>query len=220
MSDKRVREFYLPPNYQTGISLFGKSFEASYLAEGTIMALIPIVIFYFVLPNAGIHIPLGTTNTIVTFLSVIFGYLGLVGINGYTFTQFMRSLMRYRKNKRVCYFNPRIKIEASPYSEQNAAEQMLPREKLEQFYKKVKSGYDAKQRENALEEEKHILSDRKNMFFVEDAGVIDTPVEYMDNREYKVYRKKQKKEARQKRKEEKQRMKQKNRGGTGDARNG
>lgn len=218
MSERRAREFYLPPNFHTGISVFGKSFAVANLAEGVIMALIPIILFYFVLPRSGVHIPIGTTNTIVTMTSAILGYLGVAGINGYTFTQFIKSILRYRKNKRVCYYNPRVKTEASPYSQKNLAEQMLPREKLEMFYKKVKSGYSAKQRESALDEEKYILSDRENMFFEEDSGVIDTPVEYMDNKEYKAYRKKLKQEERRRRKEEKKKRKQK--GGAVNGRTG
>ena len=66
MSERRAREFYIPPNFHTGISIFGKSFEVANLTEGAIMALIPIVLFYFVLPRAGVHIPIGTTNMIVT----------------------------------------------------------------------------------------------------------------------------------------------------------
>ena len=160
---------------------------------------------------------------IVTFASAILGYLGVAGINGYTFTQFIKSIIRYRKKKRVCYYNPRIKTEASPYNQESLAEQMLPREKLEMFYKKVKSGYDAKQRENALDEEKYILSDRENMFFEEDSGVIDKPVEYMDNKEYKAYRKNLKQEERKKRKAEKKKLreeKRKQKGGVSNERTG
>ena len=208
MSENYAKEFYIPPNFKTGINIMGKTFSVASLTEGAVLALLPIVIVFYILPKAGVEVSWKTGSTIVTFASVILGYLGIKGINGYSLTQFIKSIMRYRKNKRVCYYNPRIKTEASPYNTSNVAEQMLPKEKLEQFYATVKKKYDARQRAIAVEEQKGILTNRENMFFIDDAGVVDTPVEYMDSKEYKEYKKKLKKEEQQKKKEE--RLKKKN----------
>ena len=201
MSERDVREFYIPPNFQSGVSIFGKTFEIANLAEGAILALLPIVVIFVLLPNFGVTIPWKTSSTIVTFASVILGYLGIAGINGYTITQFIKSMLRYRKNKRICYYNPRVKSEAAPYSLENIAEQMLPKEKLAEFYKNAKSVYEEKQRKTALAEQSYLIEDRKNMYFTDDIGVVDTPVEYMDKKEYKAYKKKKKQEARQKKRE-------------------
>ena len=199
----RKTEFYIPPNYKTGISLFGKSFQVVSLVEGIILALLPLGIYFFVLPVLDIHVSFDKAATVITFSSALLGYLGIKGINGYSISQFVRSMMRYRKNKRICYYNPRIKTEASPYSINNSAEQMLPREKLEEFYKKARKNYDEKQREQAIEEQKHVLTERENLFFSDDVGVLDTPVEYMTGKEYREYKKKLKKEERQRKKEDK-----------------
>lgn len=222
MSENYGREFYIPPNFKTGINILGKTFSVTSLTEGLVLALLPIVIVFYILPQAGVEVSWKTGSTIVTFASVILGYIGIKGINGYSLTQFIKSILRYRKNKRICYYNPRIKTEASPYNTANVAEQMLPKEKLEQFYKAAKKKYDAKQRKIAVEEQKDILTDRRNMFFIDDAGVVDTPVEYMDNKEYKEYKKKLKKEERQRKKEERQKIrdaKKKKKGGAVNERN-
>ena len=202
MSEQYGKEYFIPANFKTGISFMGKAFSLDAVLEAAILALIPIGVIFFILPNAGITMSWSTSSTLVTFLSVSLGYLGIHGINGYTVSQFIKSLLRYRKNKRVCYFNPRIKTEASPYSTSNIAAQMLPREKLQEFYQKAKKSYEARQRKTAVNEQKEILSDREHMFFSDDLGVVATPVEYMDKKEFKAYRKQQKKEARKKQKEE------------------
>lgn len=202
MNEQYGKEYFIPANFRTGISFMGKSFSFESVVEATVLALVPIAVVFFILPNAGIRISWSTSSTVVTLLSASLGYLGINGINGYTVSRFIKSMFHYRKNRRVCYFNPRIKTEASPYSTANIAAQMLPREKLQEFYKKAKKNYDAKQRANAVNEQKEVLTDRKNMFFSDDLGVVDTPVEYMDKKEYKAYRKKLKKEARRKKKEQ------------------
>jgi hypothetical protein len=74
--------------------------------------------------------------------------------------------------------------------EVRSANEMLPRDKAVIFYKRYKEEYDKKQREKVMQEQTRIgSSDISRMYFLDDEGIIDKPVEFMTDTEYKKYQK-------------------------------
>ncbi len=184
------------------------------ITQGVILAVLPWAVFLLGFPELGIHVSWNAGSSVCIFLSVIFGYLGLNGINGYSLTQFLKSFCYFSSHRRICYYNPRIKTEACPAVMQKEAEQLLPREKLERIWKKYQGAAAEKNRENAVKAQDEYISDRTGLYFSDDIGIVDKPLEYMTRKEYRQYvrelKKKERSERRairlakkQKRKEEK-----------------
>lgn len=218
MNNEIPKGFYIPPNYKNGISVFGKTYPASLITQGSALVIAPWIIVFLVFPNIGLNIGWSVGSVICIFMSVIFGYLGLNGINGYSLLQFMKSYGYFRTHRRICYYNPRIKTEARPSSMQNEAEQILPREKLEKIWKNYQNTIAEKNRNAAVRAQNEFIDDRENLYFADDIGIVEKPVEYMTGKEYRKYQKELRKKARderraaksaerERRKEEKRRAK-------------
>lgn len=201
-------KFYnIPDNYQTGISMFGTTFKAVNLIEAAILAVIPWILFFFILPKLDLNFPIDIKTIFSALFCVFGGYGGLYGYRGKTLSQVVQSLFSWRLKRRVAYYNPRIKAEVLPiYMNKQENNEMLPREKVMLLFEKYKKELDKKQQQEALNLESEILTDRTNVYFEDDIGVVDKPVEYMTAKEYKAYRKKVRKEekriAKEKRREE------------------
>ena len=197
---------FIPANYKSGNSIYGFEIKTSNVIQGSILATIPAVIGFGIIPDF-IQINPDLNLSIVTFFSFGLGYLGFVGINGQTLLSYIQDWLMFRKKRRKTYYNPRIKKEAIFFlDEQKNNKEMLPRDKILAIYNQYKAQSDQKNRELAHELEKE-FEQAEDLYFEDDSGFVAKPIEYMTAKERKLYEKQQKKLERKRDKEAKRKEK-------------
>ena len=126
MADKSALEqrriYYIPKNFTEGGGLVLGMFNIRNLVEGVILAIPGILI--------GIKLPLGLEGSIaaIGLLGAPFLALGIRGINGDCVSTFLAYFFKFRSQKRVIRYNPRVKLELNGQFEIIDSE--LPRERL------------------------------------------------------------------------------------------
>lgn len=186
--EDRVPVYFIPKNFKTGISLFGTTFETKNIIEMNIVC-IPITIFIFF----GLEYRFSTKLSIVIVIDLIVGYLCLVGINERPLFSYINSWYTFHKTRVHAYYNYRIKIEARPSFIESDEGTLLPKEKLQKLYERFKEKYDEKEQAKVVQLQILIQKERESFYFLDDIGIVDKPVEYMNNKEYRKYQKLQKK---------------------------
>ena len=205
--DEVRRQHYIPENYSTGINLVGMNFRFRNVLEGGVLAIAFGALGYLAFFQMG-FIDVGTRIGLIISVAAIGLVLGIVGLNDEPISEYMANRLRWRKNRRSAFYNPHIKGEAIPYIYEYESEmQSLPREKIIAFYRKYKTELEKKEREKMLEFQKTNTFDETSMFFEDDEGYLEKPVEYMNPSEYKAYQKMLRKRERQRKKEEKRQLK-------------
>lgn len=208
MRDEDIPVFFIPENYQNGVSMFGLSFDLPNLVQAVMLGVIPWIAVYLILPGIGVHITGTKAVSPCVFFSAILAYTGLHGINGGTLPEFIKAVLGFRRNRRIAYYNPRIKTEAVPsLLQDDPGRNLLPREKIVEFYKKAVASYNARQAKSAVKAQETGHEDQTAMYFNDDAGYVAKPVEYMTRREYREYRRSKRRVARAEAREERKRRK-------------
>ena len=202
MSNKdKPRSVFIPNNYKAGLSFFGFKINLRYAIEGGILATFPLIIGFIVVPKL-LGISLVDTFTVTFFFALLFGAVGIYGIDGSPISVYIKDIINAKNNKRESYYNPRVKNEInSIFINKSEGEQMLPREKILEIinnYQKQIDEKTQKEMENSLEAMKN-----NNAFFEDDIGIIEKPTEYMSDKELKLIEKQKRKEQANERKKEK-----------------
>lgn len=190
-NEERPMQIPIPKNFQAGINLFGGSYEFGNIIQGIIMAGLGVFIIFggckFLHINASIESRIGFALA----LGGTLGYLGLAGIEGETLIGLIKNIILFEKNKRTAYYNPRIKKEACTCVFEREDE-ILPRDKILMMYDKYKQEINKKDQDKALMSQ-FSLNENEDMFFNDDEGFVDKPLEYMSKKEYKIKQKEEKK---------------------------
>lgn len=208
MRDEDIPVFFIPANYQNGVSVFGNSVDLPNLVQAVLFGSIPWVLVYLGLPSLGVPVSGSGAVSPCIFFSAALTFAGLHGINGATLLEYLKAVAEYSRKRRTAYYNPRIKTEAVPSLLQaDGGRNLLPREKLMEFYKKAMETYNARQAEAAVRAQATGEADSTSMYFNDDAGYVDKPVEYMTRKEYRQYRCAKRRAARTEGKAERKRRK-------------
>jgi len=183
-------ERYIPDNYENGINFAGFNFRPIFLIEGIILGIIFFALSIFLLYVCGNRRINSSTIGICLVPSVLAVVIGIKGINDEPLTTFIKNLRRFNCNKRFAYYNPRIKTEIkSIYATgEDGSHYILPRDRIIALftkYKKTLTEINIKKIEEEKGENKFI---KEQMYFEDDIGVVDKPVEYMNKQEYKQYK--------------------------------
>ena len=198
-NEERGKSFFLPKNFQNGISIGTRSYSPALLLQGVILALFPVLIAYWILPAFGILLSVSDSLGTVLMFSTLLGYAGIHGAKGGTLLQFLKSVIRFYQSRRTAYYNPRIKAEAG--IEKDTEEKELPGEKLQKLFSGMRQ--PSKRHTDPGNESEVREAEDGSLFFEEDIGIVETPVEYMTPKEYRAYRKKLRKEERRQKKRRK-----------------
>ena len=191
IDDDRYVERIIPMNYKGGIPLLGFSIKIRNLLEGIVIAVVLVIATAILM----ITIPFGKTTTKIGIV-VMFGGLGLLigvkGINDEPIFEWFKNLMTFRKKRRTtfCYPNARKAIPYTQEYEEKVKSQL--KEKIVSIYNKVKGKIDKDEQEKMQEFQKTNNFDIQKMYFKEDEGNIDKPIEYMNSSERKAYLKAEK----------------------------
>ncbi|GEM_PF-3313273 len=140
MDEEKQTECIIPQNYKGITNFLSLTFKTRNLVEGVIIGLILAVIA----GSITVYYEYGFTVNVITITIITFGLgalLGVHGCNGESFSEFIVHFLKYLRNRRVTYYNPRVKTEAKPLISADGTEQssenMLPREKILAIVKKV-----------------------------------------------------------------------------------
>ncbi|MGN1389037.1 MAG: hypothetical protein ACI4WR_05275, partial [Bulleidia sp.] len=132
--------------------------------------------------------------------STLLGYAGIHGAKGGTLLQFLRSVIRFYQSRRTAYYNPRVKARAPVQETEENGGKELPREKLKRIFSSMHQ--TSSKRLDQPHEDNVQEAEDGNLFFEEDIGIVETPVDYMTPKEYRTYQKKLRQEERRQREEE------------------
>ena len=201
---EKISVYFLPTNFKTGVSIMGTTVSTTNLTQA-ILTIIPAeILIFWLLPSIStvFNFTFNIKVSISIPIDLILGYLCIVGINERPLFSYVSAWINFNKTKVHAFYNPRIKNEARPVYIDSDDSNMLPRDKLRKVYEKFKTKYDEKQHENAEKQQTLLMEDRNTVYFADDVGIVDKPVEYMTPKEYKTYKKKIHKMQKKKEKEE------------------
>ena len=202
-TDEARKQCYIPNNYSTGINLLGFTFKTRNLLEGVVLGAIIGGLALLVIRQIKI-IDIGTTIGLVISFALIGFIVGVAGINDEPISVFVKNKFDFSKKVRTAFFNPHTKDDTVPYFyEYQKEKDSLPREKIVAFYRKYKANIELAEQQRMEEFQKTNTFDETTMFFLDDEGRLDKPVEYMNQKEYKNYLKEIKKHKKKVLKEQK-----------------
>ena len=186
--EERLDEMPIPVNADFDFPLFGKAFTLKNAVEGLVIGAFSAAFAFLLLRSLKMS---GLSLLIYTVLAFLGGFLlGNNGINGDTLSRYLLNVMRFRKNKKIAYYNPRVKSRKRFFTEETEDDYVIPRERLEALYCRY---LGKKENENALSAfEKEDLNDI-TLYFEDDIEEFGRPEELMNRKERKHHKKTQKK---------------------------
>jgi len=181
----------IPDNFENGINFAGFSFKPIFLIEGIILGAISFAITMFIISLFGKEAINSTTIGIALVPTLGSVFLGIKGINDEPVTTFLGNLSKFNKNKRIASYNPRIRTEKKSIAENGIESNMyvLPRDKIIAIFNKVKKAISEKNIEKLEDEKNQNVFVKERMYFEDDIGIIEKPIEYMTFKEYRKYKK-------------------------------
>lgn len=179
--------YFIPKNFKTGISILGNTYRTKNVMQMNIVC-IPITVFIFF----GLSYRFSTKLSISIVVDLVLGYLCIIGINEKPLFSLLSSWYEYHKTKINGYYNNRIKVESRPTFIEKDEERLLPKEKLQKLYAKFKEIYEEKVRDKASNLQMETKEKRNTLYFIDDIGIIEKPIEYMNPKEYRKYQRQQK----------------------------
>ena len=178
----------IPHNHKGGQLIAGTMIKTRNLFEAFLLAIIPFAVIMQFKFISDFTVRL----TIAIIVSMIPAALGIFGLNGDSLSVFIFNWIKFRNNKRIALYNPRIKSESKPAYEPNniRTDQLLPRDRIMLFFK------DLQKKRNAKEIIKKAVSSdtvtENTVFFEDDIGILEVPEEYKTDKELKKEAKKRK----------------------------
>lgn len=195
-SSEEYRLRKIPDNFENGINFAGFNFRPIFLIEGIILGIICFVSTIALMFAFGVRHISSSTIGICLVPCVLAIILGIKGINDEPLTTFIRNLRYFNSHKRTTYYNPRIKTEIKSIGNDlsNSGAYILPRDRIIALFTKYKKAMDEKNIKKLEEEKGTNAFVKERMYFEDDVGVVDKPIEYMSKQEYKDYKIKLKRE--------------------------
>lgn len=153
------RVYPIPENFADGTGVFGGLFPTRNFIEGIIFA-IPALLFALSIPG----LSLNSRIPVVVFSVSPWLILGCLGINGDSVTKFLGYFIKYRKQRRVARYNPRVKLEFTGDLSVNIKE--VPIDKL----KKMMVNLSRKDQQKSTESDRYYAVGR-NVVFEDDIAL-------------------------------------------------
>lgn len=189
----------IPRNFAAGNTFLGYEIKWLNLIQAFILGSIPLYVSYGIVSKY--FYTDATYQFSITITAMIgFAIFGYFGIDNITPFEYIWNVLNFRKRKRKTFYNPRVKTEyKSIFVEKTEGNQILPKEKIMEFYKK----YIEKRNQIDQQNARALFDDEYDdtLYFEEDFAVLDKPEEYMTKKEIKEKHKKQKEVEKKKLKE-------------------
>ena len=182
--NNRLREVMIPNNYHQGINIWTKNIRVRNAIEGVVFsAAIFMAIRYFMAKILYVDVTEPWPVTVlISSVAIVFG-ISVVGINDDPITVYIYHCFQTFIKKRVTYYNPRIKYEATFYMKNNPSS-FIQEDRRISILEKYKNQLLSKRRYTAQSEllEESLSTD---YYFEDDENVVDKPIEYMTEKEKK-----------------------------------
>lgn len=162
---ERFQVYYIPHNFVDGGKVLGGLVSLRNLVEGIIISICPALFVIRFCPGG-----FDTKAAIVLLICLPLLVFGCVGLNGDSLSEFLLYYIRFCRKKRIIQYNPRIKIEAVPYSDGMKTE--LPKDRLIRMFGSLigNKGFGETEDEMDIESE-------SDQFFEDDVGIlVDAPI--------------------------------------------
>ena len=196
MSEEKERpnQYFIPQNTGSNLNFMGMSMSWRKVIEGGVLGGAAALAVYYICEYFGVSTQ--TMLTILLLAFVIVGFAGFHGVNGQYLTAFILSFLKFQSRRRKAYFNPRVKTESKPTVSdlQKKDGELLSSDKFESFYKKYIDNRKQREKDQLENFENEIFSDSTPLYFSDDAGYVDKPLEYMTAFEKRKMDKKKKAE--------------------------
>ena len=153
------RVYPVPENFADGTGVFGGLFPMRNFVEGVIFS-IPALLFALSIPG----LSLNSRIPVVVFSVSPWLILGCLGINGDPVTKFLGYFIKYRKQRRIARYNPRVKLEFTGDMSVNMRE--VPIDKL----KKMLLNLSRKDQQKSTESDRYYAVSR-NVEFEDDIAL-------------------------------------------------
>lgn len=132
--DEEYKVRFIPPNFENGINILGLNFSAVFLIEGGILGIAAFLGAFLLLRNGFGITDIGRGIGYSLALGGIVAFVGVRGLNDEPISTFTINLIKFAKNKRTTYYNPRVKEEAVSYADEQAQKdpsaEVIPRERI------------------------------------------------------------------------------------------
>lgn len=180
----------IPDNYENGINFAGFSFKPIFLVEGIVLGVICFGLTLFIISlfkKDGID---STTIGIALVPTLGAVFLGIKGINDEPITTFIGNVSKFSRSRRIAYYNPRIRTDEKSISESELESDtnVLPKDKIIAVFNKMRKAISDRNIEKIEDDNNQNSLSNKPMYFEDDVGIIDKPVEYMSAKEYRKYK--------------------------------
>ena len=181
----------IPDNFENGINFAGFSFKPIFLVEGIVLGVVCFGLTLFIISLFGKDAINSTSIGIALVPTLGALFLGIKGINDEPITTFLGNVSKFNKSRRIAYYNPRIRTDEKSIceSESQSDTGVLSKDSIIAVFSKVKKSITERNIEKIEGENEKDNFDNKHMFFEDDIGIIDKPVEYMTSKEYRKYKK-------------------------------
>lgn len=138
--DEKIMTSYIPDNVDDGVDLWILTVPMKDLAISAIfIGPIAILIVYLLYKTLGSSSLGKSLIIIVALLGVVMIVAMAKGLNDEPFTELFKHMLDFKKVKRICIYNPRIKDEIIPLnalSEDFLAKNITPRDKAQEWWRK------------------------------------------------------------------------------------
>lgn len=181
------KEKYIPTNHGEGQAVAGYIVKTRNLIEGILMGGIP----FFLVMYWTIGLSISTRVTLAAVISCPLLILGINGINGDAFTVFIKTWVKFKRRRRILFYNPRVKTELLPLVLERDKEELLPREKLAKF---VEAKKDLRKTRRISKNELALTQTEDGfVFFEDDIGILEKPDDYKTDKEIRAEKRRKKK---------------------------
>lgn len=200
-NEEKREHYYITKNFDTPKKIMDMV-DIRGAIEGAVVY-IPCVKVISILPLEGTH-----KITVYVIAFVICLMIGVVGFNGEHISEFAWAVFKHLQRKRITYYNPRAKLEATPDYMAESQRRMLPRDRIMKLIGRSPQE-NAKYMDSMREEDYNI--DYRSIYFEDDTGVVDKPDALKTRKEIREERQaeaKQRKELQRKQREKKEELKQ------------
>lgn len=186
--EKQPNIYYIPKNsFDTGY-VFGGQFKTRNFVEAVILTIPFLGIFIFGWMKLKWNVQSTVAYCFIVCAAVFMGTV--VGVGGDSLFEFISRVIRFRQNKRISKYNPRIKSELEPdYLMKDG--RMLPKEKLKELMGAVE-GKVLGANDGPISAD--IDAKDLQVFYEDDEGILEKPDELKTKAELKAEAKQRKKE--------------------------
>lgn len=127
---------YIPDNFSEGTSVMGFAFKLTWIVQCVpAVALFAVLIFVV---GAALSFKAKIILAVVTCAPPV--TLSATGINGDSLFGFIAHVVKFRRSRHICFYNPRLKSEAVPFSAESAVSEAAALEKILNLINRKKLG--------------------------------------------------------------------------------